>query len=92
MAGRGGMVGLSLVTLLILAAIFAPLLAPHPSDVQIRDAILLGGAVFADRNVEGRTKAALAGYGSSNTPGFSIPCGSSARFAAFSAAANRSGR
>jgi dipeptide transport system permease protein len=38
--GRGGMVGLGLVTLLILAAIFAPLLAPYPPDEQMRDAIL----------------------------------------------------
>jgi dipeptide transport system permease protein len=34
------MVGLCLVTLLILAAIFAPLLAPHPPDAQMREAIL----------------------------------------------------
>jgi dipeptide transport system permease protein len=39
-ASRSGVIGLGLVLLLVLAAIFAPLLAPHAPDNQIRTAIL----------------------------------------------------
>jgi dipeptide transport system permease protein len=40
MASRGGMIGLVLVTLLIVAALLAPLLAPYAPNAQMRDAIL----------------------------------------------------
>jgi dipeptide transport system permease protein len=39
-ASRSGVIGLGLVLLLLLAAVFAPLLAPHAPDDQIRSAIL----------------------------------------------------
>ncbi len=39
-ASRGGVIGLGLVLLLVLSAAFAPLLAPHAPDDQIRTAIL----------------------------------------------------
>ena len=38
--GHGGMIGLTIVALLLLAALFAPLLAPHDPLLQARDAIL----------------------------------------------------
>jgi dipeptide transport system permease protein len=40
LAGRSGMIGFSLIAALGLSAIFAPLLAPHPPDEQIRTAVL----------------------------------------------------
>src|SRR5579871_6560926 len=40
MASRGGMIGLGLVILLILAAVLAPLLAPYAPNEQMRQAIL----------------------------------------------------
>ena len=39
-ASRSGMIGLTIVVLLALAALFAPLLAPHGPDEQMRQAIL----------------------------------------------------
>ncbi len=39
-ASRSGMIGLTVVVLLALAALFAPLLAPHAPDEQMRQAIL----------------------------------------------------
>lgn len=39
-ASRSGVIGLGLVLLLLLAAVFAPLLAPHAPNEQIRTAIL----------------------------------------------------
>jgi dipeptide transport system permease protein len=39
-ASRSGVIGLGLVLLLVVAAVFAPLLAPHAPDEQIRTAIL----------------------------------------------------
>ena len=38
--GQGGVIGLVLVALLLLAALFAPILAPHDPLAQARDAIL----------------------------------------------------
>jgi len=38
--GQGGVIGLVLVALLLLAALFAPVLAPHDPLIQARDAIL----------------------------------------------------
>lgn len=38
--GHGGVIGLAIVVLLVLAALFAPLLAPHDPLVQVRDAVL----------------------------------------------------
>lgn len=38
--GHGGVIGLAIVVLLVLAALFAPLLAPHDPLVQARDAVL----------------------------------------------------
>jgi dipeptide transport system permease protein len=38
--GHGGLIGLAIVTLLLLAAAFAPVLAPHDPLIQARDAIL----------------------------------------------------
>ncbi len=40
LASRSGVIGIGLVALLVLAAIFAPMLAPHGPDEQIRTAIL----------------------------------------------------
>ena len=40
LASRGGIIGLCLVTLLIVAAVFAPLLAPFEPNAQMREAIL----------------------------------------------------
>jgi len=40
LASRGGVIGLCLVTLLIVAAVFAPILAPFEPNLQMREAIL----------------------------------------------------
>ncbi len=40
LAGRGGVIGSVLVILLVLGAVFAPLLAPHGPNDQMRQAIL----------------------------------------------------
>jgi dipeptide transport system permease protein len=40
LASRGGTIGLALVVLLVLAAVFAPLLAPYAPNEQMRQAIL----------------------------------------------------
>jgi dipeptide transport system permease protein len=40
MASRGGVIGLGLVTILILAAVLAPVLAPYAPNEQMRQAIL----------------------------------------------------
>ncbi len=39
-SGRGGVIGFAIVTLLILSAAFAPVIAPHGPDAQMRDALL----------------------------------------------------
>jgi dipeptide transport system permease protein len=39
-SNRGGVIGLAVVTALMLAAIFAPLLSPYGPDEQMRDALL----------------------------------------------------
>jgi dipeptide transport system permease protein len=46
-ASRSGMIGLSLVLLLVSVAVFAPLLAPHGPDDQMRQAILHPPTWFA---------------------------------------------
>ncbi|MGH7211509.1 MAG: ABC transporter permease subunit [Acetobacteraceae bacterium] len=46
-ASRGGMIGLTVIVLLTLAAVFAPLLAPHGPDEQMRQAILHPPTWFA---------------------------------------------
>ena len=38
---RGAVIGLVVFTLLVLIAIFAPLIAPHSPDQQYRDALLV---------------------------------------------------
>ena len=46
-SGRGGVIGLAVIAILVLAALFAPLLAPHDPDEQMRDALLQPPTWFA---------------------------------------------
>ena len=63
--GHGGVIGLGVVLLLVLAAVFAPVLAPHDPLVQARDAILQppGGAFPLGTDDVGRDVLARVLYG-----------------------------